>query len=62
MLNNAESLSSSERVCIIAGAVTMYTKAFDRKLISSRQPSTFTCMSKQKAEENEMGASLRGGH
>lgn len=62
MLNNAESLSSSEHVCIIAGAVIMYTKALDRKLISSRQPSTLACMSKQKAAENEMGASLRGEH
>lgn len=62
MLNNAGSLSSSEHVCIIAGAVIMYTKAFDRKLISSRQTSTFECMSKQKAEENETGASLRGEH
>lgn len=62
MLNNAESLPSSEHVCMIAGAVIMYTKAFGRKLISSRQPSTFVCMSKQKAEENEMDASLRGEH
>lgn len=62
MLNNAESSSSSDYMCIIANAVIMYSKAFDRKLISCRQPLAFVCMSKQKAEENEMGASLSGEH
>lgn len=62
MLNNAESSPSSEHMCIIADAVVMYTKAIERKLISSKQTSAFTCMSKHKAEENEMGTSLRGEH
>lgn len=62
MLNNAESSSSSEYMCIIADAVIMYFKAFDRKLISCRQPLAFMCMSKQKPEEKLMAACLRGEH
>lgn len=57
MLRNSESSPPSEHMCIIADTVVMYTKAFDRKLISSRQTLAFACMSKHEAEENETGTS-----
>ena len=46
--------------CIIADSVVMYTKAFDGKLISSKQTLPFACVSKHEAAENEMGTSPRG--
>lgn len=62
MLRNSESSSPSEHMCIIADTVVMYTKAFDRKLISSRQTLAFACMSNHEAEENETGTSPREEH